>query len=121
MHAPKVWNKFKKKDLGECQDLYNAIDVYFCRKRFLLYSWKCAPKVIGTELELLTDINMILDYGNSIRRVMTRAICHFVEAINEYMYDYDESNNLHTSFILILTINTNGLYQNHFLTLDLAC
>ena len=103
MHAPKVWNKSKKKDLGECQDLYNAIDVYFCWKRFLSYSWKCAPKVIGTELELLTDINMILDYENSIRRVMTTAIFHFVEAINEYMHDYDESNK--SSHIIHLDFN----------------
>lgn len=53
---------------------------------------------------------MILDYENSIRRVMTRAIFHFVEAINEYMYDYDESNK--SSHIIHLDFNNqyDGLY-----------
>ena len=33
---------------------------------------------------------MILDYENAIRGGITKAICHYGEANNRYMYDYDE-------------------------------
>ena len=33
--------------------------------------------------ELLTDVDMILDYKNDIRRGIARVICHYTEANSE--------------------------------------
>ena len=42
-------------------------------------------------LESLAGVNMILDYNDAIKGGgITRAICHYAEANNKYMHDYDE-------------------------------
>ena len=56
---------------------------------------------------------MILDYGNGIRGGIARGIYHYDEA-NKSLYDYFETKE-NTYIILILTINTDGLYRSHFL------
>ena len=40
------------------------------------FSWEYALKVIKIELELLTDVNMILDFENGIMRAI-KATCHY--------------------------------------------
>ena len=59
--------------------------------KFASISWKCTLKIIKIELELLTDVEMMPDYENAIGGVITRAICHYGEANNKYMRDYDET------------------------------
>lgn len=58
--------------------------------RLASYSWKCVLSITGQELELLIDVNMILGYTNSIIGGITRAIHHYAEADNKYVYNYDE-------------------------------
>ena len=41
-------------------------------------------------LESLAGVNMILDHNDAIKGGITRAICHYAEANNKYMHDYDE-------------------------------
>ena len=53
-------------------------------------SWECTSKLNKTELELLTDVDIMLDYKNSIRGVIARAICHYGKANNKYIHDYNE-------------------------------
>lgn len=55
-----------------------------------LFSWDCALKITKIELELLTNINMILDYENGIREGITRVFCDYVEINNKHLHDYDE-------------------------------
>lgn len=52
---------------------------------------------------------------NGIKEWITRAICYYAEAKNKYSSDFDEKKKLHTFSILILTINTDGIFHNHFL------
>ena len=40
------------------------------------------------ELESQTYLNMILFYEQGIKGGITRAVCHYTEANNTYMYDY---------------------------------
>ena len=57
---------------------------------------------------------MVLDYGNGIRRGITRAIYHYDEADNKYLHECDETEKMHTINILILIIDTDMPYRNHF-------
>ena len=41
-----------------------------------------ALKISEIDLKLLTDVNMILDYENSIRRGITKAVFHYAEVNN---------------------------------------
>ena len=47
------------------------------------FSMEYIPEITETEIELLTDINTLFDYQNSIRRGITRAICHYGEVNNK--------------------------------------
>ena len=42
-----------------------------------LFSLECAPKITGKEYEILTDVNMLLDYENSVRGGIKRVIPHY--------------------------------------------
>ena len=56
-----------------------------------LYSWECTLKITEIELEPLTDVDMLPDYENDIKRKITKAICYYVEINNKYMHHYDET------------------------------
>lgn len=73
-----------------------------------------SSKITETELESPTGVSMILDCENCIR-----AVFHCTEANNKYMYNYDESKENSYFSMPILTIKTNGIYQNHFFLVDL--
>lgn len=48
-----------------------------------LFSGECARKITKIELELLTDVNVIHNYENSIRGGITRTISHNDEACDK--------------------------------------
>ena len=54
-------------------------------------SWNSPLNITKIELELLTDVIMVLDYETNIMGEITRTVCHYGEANNKYMYDYDEA------------------------------
>ena len=81
VHSQKVWNKFKIKDLGEYHDLYVKTDVLLladvfksfrmlCLKIYELdpvkyvsapnLAWQACLKKTGINLELFTDMDMLL-------------------------------------------------------------
>ena len=62
---------------------------------------------------------MILDYKNGIKGGITIAVSHYLEVNNKSMFNYDDKKNIQTFSILILTINADGLYYNHFHMTDL--
>ena len=83
------------------------------------FSWKCAVILSKKELELLTDVNLILDYKNGPRGGITRAISHYDEGNNNTYMIMKKQNKLHIFHILILSINADRLCYNHFLMMDL--
>ena len=87
-HANNVWNKFEIKNMGEYHDLYLKTDVLLlsdvfesfrniCIKNYDLdpcwyytapeLSWDALLKYSKIELELLSDVDMLLFFENAIR------------------------------------------------------
>ena len=56
-------------------------------------------KKTGVKLELLTDYDMLLMIEEGIRGGICHAVHRYAKANNEYMKDYDEVKNFHTSSI----------------------
>ena len=100
------------KNLGEYHDLYLRSDVLLLADVFESFrkmclkvheldpakffsapwlAWQAALKKTRVELELLTDINMLLMVGKGIRGKICHAIHHHTKANNKYMKDYDKN------------------------------
>ena len=80
---------------------------------------ECALKLTGTEIELLTDVNRVLDFEHGVRGRITRAVCHYYKPVINKCVIMMKQKKIHTMSILILTISTDGLYHNYFLMADL--
>ena len=112
LHGQKVWVEFEIRNLGEYHDLYVQTDtllladVYekFRDKRFEIYgldpsyflsapglAGKACLKKTNVNLELLTDINMLLMIESGIRGGMCQSIHRYAKANNKYMNNYDKS------------------------------
>ena len=110
MHAKRVWKNFEIKDLGEYHDLYLKSDVLLladvfenfrkiCLEIFevdppkfisaLGLAWQAALKRTQVELDLLTDIDVLLIVEKGITRGICNAVHHYAQANNKYMEDYD--------------------------------
>ena len=59
-----------------------------------LFPWKITLKITKTELKLLTDVDMIFKCKNTTRGSVARSICHYAEANNGYLHDYDETKEI---------------------------
>ena len=127
VHARKVWDVFKIKDLGEYHDLYVQSDTIllaevfenFRNKCIEIYqldpahfalvpglAWQACLKKTGVELELLTDNDMLAMVENGIRGGMCNAVYRYAEANNKYMKIFDE-NTLST---YLKYLDANNLY-----------
>ena len=127
VHAQKVWDVFKIKNLGEYHDLFIKIDtllladifenfrnmclsiyefdpVYFVHAPGL--AWQACLTKINIELELLTDYDMILMSEKWISGGICQASHRYAKANNPYMKNYDE--NIESSYLEYL--DTNNLY-----------
>ena len=60
-------------------------------------------KRANIDLELLTNVAMILDYNNDIRGGVRRAISHHNESKNKYLHDCDETKEI--TYIQYLDLN----------------
>ena len=110
MHAQKVFEERKLKDLGEYHDLYLKSDVLLladvfenfrkiCLEIFevdppkfisaLGLAWQAALKRTQVELGLLTDIDVLLIVEKGITRGICNAVHHYAQANKKYMEDYD--------------------------------
>ena len=63
-------------------------------------------KKLKIELDLLTDIDMLLMVEESIRGGICYAIYHYVKANNKYMKDYDKSK----ESLYLKYLDVNNLY-----------
>ena len=61
-------------------------------------AWQAALKKTGVELELLTDIDMLLMVEKGIRGGMCHAIRHYAKANNKYMNDYDKKRIMYLKY-----------------------
>ena len=127
LHAQKVWNTFKIKNLGEYHGLYvhsdtslladvfenfrnKCIEIYELDPvNFLSVSgltWKASLKKTNVKLELLTDNDMFHMSEKGIRGGMCQATYRYAKAINKYMNNYDK--NKESSYLEYL--DANNLY-----------
>ena len=124
-HAPKVWEVFDMEHLQEYHNLYNETDVILladvfenfrsiCIKNYELHpahyytapglAWDATLKITGVELELLTNIDMLLMIEKGIRGGVSVISNRYGKANNKYMGDkfvaseiskYIDANNLY--------------------------
>ena len=123
-HANNVFKNFKLKHLGEYHDLYVQSDTLLLAEVFGNFrnmcieiyeldpthflstpglAWKACLRKTRVELELITNIGMLV----MVEKGSTGGICHavyrYAKANNKYMKNYDEAKE--SSFILNLDIN----------------
>ena len=126
-HAQKIWDVFEIKNLGEYHDLYVQSDtllladifenfrnmclniyeldpVYFVSAPGL--AWQACLKKTGVELELLTDIDMLLMIEKGTRSGICQATHRYAKANNKYMKNYNK--NIESSYIQY--VDANNLY-----------
>ena len=105
-HAQKVWRVFEMKTLKDYHELYNKTDVLLlpdvfenfrdiCIKYYKLdpahyctapgLAWDAALKVTKIELELLSDIDMLLMVENGIRGGVSMISTRHGKSNNKYM------------------------------------
>ena len=110
-HVKKVWKTFDIKNLGEYHDLYVQCDTFllvdvfenFRNKCIEIYkldpahfvsapglAWQACLKITKVELELLTDIDMLLIIEKGSRRGIFQAIHRYAKTNNKYMKNYDK-------------------------------
>ena len=84
-HAQKVFEEFQLKNLGDYHDLYLQGDTLLLADVFENFRDKCS------EIELVTDIDMLLMVEKGIRGGICHAIHRYAEANNKYIKNYDKS------------------------------
>ena len=112
-HAQKVWNVFRMKYFKDYHELYNKVDVLLladvfenfrniCLENYELdpahyytapgLAWDAALKVTDVNLELLSDIDMLLMVEKGIRGGVSMVSNRYGKANNKYMGDKFNSN-----------------------------
>ena len=138
-HAQKVFKELGLKNLGDYHDLYfhnlhstlSLADIFenFRNKCIEIYeldpahflsapglAWQCCLKKTEVELELLTNIDMLLMVEKGIRGGICDAIHRYAKANDKYMKNYDnhiecnsiECNSVESSCLMYL--DANNLY-----------
>ena len=111
MHAQKVWNVFEIRNLGEYHDLYVQTDASLladvfenfrdmCLEKYQLdpshflsapgLAWQACLKKTKVNLELLTDVDMLLMIETGTRSGICQSTQRYVKANNKYMKNYDK-------------------------------
>ena len=112
-HAKKVWDVFKMKSMMDYHELYNKTDVLLladvfenfrdiCLENYKLdpahyftapgLSWDACVKMTCVQLELLTDVDMLLMVEKGIRGGVSMVSKRFSKANNKYMDKKFDSN-----------------------------
>ena len=124
----KVWEAFEIKNVDDYHDLYVQCDTFLLADvfenfrnmclneygldpaRFLSapgLAWQACLKKTKVELELLTDIDMVLMVEKGTRGGICQAIRSYVKENNKYMKNYDKNN----ESLYIEYLNPNKLYE----------
>ena len=111
-HVKKVWEAFEIKNLGEYHDLYVQCDTFlladvfenFRNKCIEIYeldpahflsapglAWQACLKKTKVELELLTNIDMLLMVEKGIRDGICQAIHRHAKGNNKYLKNYNKN------------------------------
>ena len=112
-HANNVFNQFKLNNLGDYHDLYVKSDTLLladvfnnfrnmCLKKYELdpahflslpglLAWQACLKKTNTELELLTDYDMLLMVEKGIIGGICHSIQRYAKANNKYMKNYNKN------------------------------
>ena len=111
MHTQNVFKESKLKNLGDYHDLYvqndkllladvfenfrnKCIEIYELDPAHFLYApglaWQACFKKTEVELELVTNIDMLLITEKGIRGRICQAIHRYAKADNKYMKNYDK-------------------------------
>ncbi|XP_015783859.1 uncharacterized protein LOC107361535 [Tetranychus urticae] len=119
-----IWKHFKCKNLGDFHDVYLKVDVLLLTAIFQNFratslaqfgldpchyfstpglTWDASLKFTGMELDLLTDIDMILMIENQIRGGISCAMSRHAKANNQFSEEYNPEEP--TSFIAYLDVN----------------
>ena len=127
-HAQKVWEAFEIKSMEGYLELYNETDVLLladvfenfrdiCLENYKLdpahyftapgLSWDASLKMTKVELELLTDIDMLLMVEKGIRGGVSMISNRYSKANNKYM---DDKFNLSEPSKYIQYLDANNLY-----------
>ena len=126
-HVWNVWNTFNMKSLKDYHELYNVTDVLLladvfenfrdlCLKNYKLdpvyyfttpgLAWDACLKMTNIQLELLSDVNMLLMFEKGIRGGISIISNRYGEANNKYMKDYDKNKD--SKYLMYL--DANNLY-----------
>ena len=138
MHAQKVFEELKLKNLGEHHDLHVQsnrlflVGVFenFRNKCVIIYepdaahflsatglAWQTCLKNTGAELELLTNIDMLLMIEKRIWGGICHAIHRSAKENNKYMKNYDK--NIESSYVMYLdAINLYGWWMSQKLPVN---
>ena len=127
-HALNVWNVFNMKTFLDYHELYNETDVLlmadvfenFRDNNLKIYgldpvhyftspglSWDACLKIKGVELELITNINMLLMFERCIRGGISMISNRYGKANNKYM---GESFNKNEPSKYLMYLDANNLY-----------
>ncbi|XP_044741961.1 uncharacterized protein LOC123302932 [Chrysoperla carnea] len=111
-HAQNVWSAFNCSNLGDYVDLYMETDIMLltdifetfratCLSTYNLdpgnyytlpgYTWECMLKYTNIELELLTDIDMMMFVERGIRGGLSQCMKRRSTANNKYVPGFDPS------------------------------
>ena len=126
-HVWNVWNTFNMKSLKDYHELYNVTDVLLladvfenfrdlCLKNYKLdpvyyfttpgLAWDACLKMTGIQLELLSDVNMLLMFEKGIRGGISIISNRYGEANNKYMKGYNK--NKPSKYLMY--VDANNLY-----------
>ena len=126
-HVWNVWKTFNMKSLKDYHELYNVTDVLLladvfenfrdlCLKNYKLdpvyyfttpgLAWDACLKMTNIQLELLSDVNMLLMFEKGIRGGISIISNRYGEANNKYMKDYDKNKD--SKYLMYL--DANNLY-----------
>ena len=137
-HVKKVWKVFGIKNFGEYHDFYvqwdtfslsdvfenfrnKCIEIYELNPAYFLsapgLAWQACLKKTKVELELLTNIDMLLMAEKGTRGGICQAIHRYAKANNRYMKNCDKNNE--SSYIEYLdAINLYGLAMSQILPVN---
>ena len=126
-HVWNVWKTFNMKNFKDYHELYNITDVLLladvfenfrdlCLKIYKLdpvyyftapgLAWDACLKMTDIQLELLSDVNMLLMFEKGIRGGISIISNRYGEANNKYMKDYDKNKD--SKYLVYL--DANNLY-----------